>query len=1267
MKKRVLSALLALCLTLSLAGAAFAENETPVTTASPAPVEQTLDENSTEPTETPAPTAEPEATETPAPTTEPEVTETPAPIAEPEATETPAPTAEPEATETPVPTAEPEAIQTLTPLDEQEADSTQDGTNTQSAVSTLDSYDSLRAATVTIEDQIKSTGRLVATVAGADSDFLTYTWSRQADGGYFEDVTPVKVSGDDYNTQGNWLNVALDIESLCAGITDSTAKNAIRSRQYTYRVDVKQNGEVVASSEYQVPYYAQLLNGSFEDSNLVWKTTASDGEIEIGRYDQGIHVYGTENDKPSSDAGEKFAELNANAAGALYQDVLTVPNADLTWELAHRARNAQSQSASSDENYIMSATDTMYVVIMSTQDAEALLDGVDQSQQQDVLTEMINAVLGTQESVKYAQYTLAHGKQNGTQVTVTVTKVSTKSELTKEWVSTGWFPWNGYYTYSSSGQWDIYNGDYVVPEGQYATRFFFAAGDTATGNPTVGNLIDEVWFSPELPPPNPDKANLTISKTVEGISSSEVQANTFTFNVTKAGETVASFALPTEDGSWKYSLANIDPGTYTITETTPDTTLNGYTYTGTTVDGQKCWAKEITLNANANETVTFLNSYSAPGNNLTISKTFKNAGGQTIDPPKNLDHIDVTVKQTWNGTTVSETTVTLAKNGSDFTGTMENAYYYTEIEVTSETMYDVTGKEIDDTDWSNTFTVDRHYDDVEMSLVRQTATEGNQFELSGTGMLLIKRTSESPVIVMLNPPEDETERMTIASKAEKEAGSGIKAAEIVWMTPEELKVQEGVSIDFQADGTVDLDFGTSGKWALFWYGTFELTGLDISGTLTNTLNTEQTTDIAVTKIWDDGNNPERPTSVIIQVKKGDDTVGDPVVLSNENAIIGNPDTWSATVQVPKYNADGTLAVYTIVETVPDGYVAAYSADGLTVTNSLATGDLKITKRVIWSDDENPGNATGTTFTFTITGPADMAGDYTIQGSDEKASFTLNEDETTATATVTITGANSIVIEDLPQKTYTINETTAPDIGDEYYCSGTVYSDSNNTVTVAAGQTPVEKVVTNTYTHYKTLVITKQVDQGSSDAIGMGDKTRKFHFTTSLTRGDESYVVAENSQTPFDIELTTAAGTAEWQNAGTGSWTENGYGLANNGTITLQKVKVDDIITFVETEQNQDGYSTSYAIETNNTVSANGQDGNFILTVFDDKIVIGETGIAVSDDQIDVTVTNNRPIVAPTGLEDNHTKPFGLMVGVAVMAGLALAGGAVVRRRRRWME
>ena len=70
---------------------------------------------------------------------------------------------------------------------------------------------------------------------------------------------------------------------------------------------------------------------------------------------------------------------------------------------------------------------------------------------------------------------------------------------------------------------------------------------------------------------------------------------------------------------------------------------------------------------------------------------------------------------------------------------------------------------------------------------------------------------------------------------------------------------------------------------------------------------------------------------------------------------------------------------------------------------------------------------------------------------------------------------------------------------------------------------------------------------------------------------------------------------------------------------------------------------------------------------DGEPVKGAQPAPVMDKDHTVVYTNRLDPVAPTGLEDNHTKPFGLMVGVAVMAGLALAGGAVVRRRRRWME
>ena len=55
-----------------------------------------------------------------------------------------------------------------------------------------------------------------------------------------------------------------------------------------------------------------------------------------------------------------------------------------------------------------------------------------------------------------------------------------------------------------------------------------------------------------------------------------------------------------------------------------------------------------------------------------------------------------------------------------------------------------------------------------------------------------------------------------------------------------------------------------------------------------------------------------------------------------------------------------------------------------------------------------------------------------------------------------------------------------------------------------------------------------------------------------------------------------------------------------------------------------------------------------------------------NDDYTVEFRNTRDVVAPTGLESNHTKPYTLMVAAAGAAGLALVGAAVARylRRRR---
>jgi len=99
----------------------------------------------------------------------------------------------------------------------------------------------------------------------------------------------------------------------------------------------------------------QLANSSFEEpilpsnsykivpESLVpgWATTATTKNIE-----QWASVFGG----VSAKEGRQFAELNADAAGALYQDLPTTPGQKLVWSLYHRARQG---------------TDTMYVDIVS--------------------------------------------------------------------------------------------------------------------------------------------------------------------------------------------------------------------------------------------------------------------------------------------------------------------------------------------------------------------------------------------------------------------------------------------------------------------------------------------------------------------------------------------------------------------------------------------------------------------------------------------------------------------------------------------------------------------------------------------------------------------------------------------------------------------------------------------------------------------------------------------------------------------------------------
>ena len=314
-----------------------------------------------------------------------------------------------------------------------------------------------------IVNNITNDGTLVPEYYDANQNLVTdvrYEWSCMYFYVYNNDdsssgINPTPCDIDDAAVQDDGsINVAID----AGGITqekDADGRDMLRIKTYTCTA-YDLNGNELDSTSHRVEYGEDILNGSFEypripwgtnyafanyTRHLSWKTTALGSgymlgqDVELGN-DSAGNPYLTSGAKAND--GTQFAELNAEAAGTLYQDVLTAPGATLSWSFAHRSRKG-------------TGINQMYLIIAASHDASKIATQSD-----------INALI--------ARY-------NGDGVTITYD--------------------GGSYTLwqfqSDELSWDHHYGSYTVPEGQYATRFFFAS---ATGT-TLGNLLDSVHFNEE--------------------------------------------------------------------------------------------------------------------------------------------------------------------------------------------------------------------------------------------------------------------------------------------------------------------------------------------------------------------------------------------------------------------------------------------------------------------------------------------------------------------------------------------------------------------------------------------------------------------------------------------------------------------------------------------------------------------------------------------------------------------------------------------------
>lgn len=486
--------------------------------------------------------------------------------------------------------------------------------------------------TIAIKDNVSDSGCYEAAVTGGDAALegknVQYRWYKSIDDG--KTYTPVKAQN--FTAGGKTVsNISGDhSENLFLALDGGTVSDTLPS--VTYKAVLMVDGteyDNVSADLTNTTYQASVLNGSFEAPDLTdyyfqefvpeeteglfWKTTAENEEKPQLKYPEGwtqendrkhyIEIIDTGTTQHERDAvqhhkqgtatnGRQYAEINAGAAGALYQTIATIPGTTMYWSVDHSGRNG---------------TDTMAVVMMPESKAKSITT-------QDKLLEVL---------------------KNPSNYGATVA-----SDLSAE-----------------QGVWTTHRGEYTIPEGQYETRFFFMAVRTHDNIDTIGNHIDNVWFSQQIPPASLEKPYFTLTKHVKGdLSKKELQllSGQLTFSVEKSGnaqftnlETVKSYTAralgdwtQNADGSWtlsaRISMQDQDTGYYyRIVESGEG--LEGYTLTATANNGP------VRLQADTGTEFSFVNHYADAGRALTLKKfvrapdasgsftftvSYKDAGGQ---------------------------------------------------------------------------------------------------------------------------------------------------------------------------------------------------------------------------------------------------------------------------------------------------------------------------------------------------------------------------------------------------------------------------------------------------------------------------------------------------------------------------------------------------------------------------------------------------------------------------------------------------------------
>lgn len=1240
---------------------------------------------------------------------------------------------------------------------------------------------------VTIVDSIKTDGRFTARLNGNLSSGQTavYTWARSSNGYDYEEIAYTKVTGDLYNMAGEngtseatWVNVALDSE----------VANAADSQRYWYQVTVQilnSDGNAVDepyTAAAQVPYYVQLQNGSFETpayddhgqnyvmsgtDGVVWQTTGYYEEYgsRIELVGDNTYTWHGVNYCPTDDIYEtsvQCAELNADSAGALYQDVLTTPGSTMYWSLMHNGRT-RNNSFVGHGNYSQNhpASDTMYVLIMSA----TMADEMEINTQEDVEA-AIEAIQegdpkyagATVDTIEYKWYWTR--ENNGSPWRPNYTYyLHVYDEATDQWIK---------YEPGDNGQvqtvWKYHTGEYKVPSNQYLTRYFFVAGETELGRNTgddtppysVGNHIDNVHFSTDLPPAAPGTVSLEIEKHITGdLTETDfgVLKNQLKFTVQYGSQSVtvngSDMTWTGADGKYtgtyviqNISLAANESLQYTITEDASSAQMTGYTLeasmannSGSLLDGQVGVASFTNTYQQLDPLSPEHNKYIKDNGDGTYDLSLNVKGevqteSETI-PINVLYVLDTSYSMIWD----MDGTYAPGEDGDE--DLQHNSF---ERMKAAQDAMDALNRALQDEKFDPRFAMvtfnktattrtDTWISDSDglfrAGITAETATteqygSGTNYEAAFNEALpLIQtaptsgdRSNAQTIVIFISdgqpnwPRPNENEDLAYAQSQAEVAAKLISCDQFYAIgvgengEGEEYRSNlQGVVNAVTADET-DLFVAKESEALVDYFESLRANFTSVD--CTNVVITDQLSYYA--ELVDESQAPTitiqpltgQPIQVAITnyvqgndgIYTGIGTFNDGDGVSQPLTYTYNPGTKTFTLEFPSTYALENGWTYTItvkIQPTEDAY--QYYA----TNNSYPTENGETTKGEEGTDA--PGNDTSSgkpgfysnadaDLTYKSNGVdaeqpypdpviqvklGDLVIDKNVSGVDTSVvadkSFTFNierlsEDGSTVDATfngiydgvtftsgvaqVTITGDDAEEISGLLMGNYRVTENDPGNLN-AYDHTGTTYQvgeDTTQDVTVSPAKTSTI-TVTNTYalrTHI--LTVTKHVDGN------MGDTTQDFEFTiTGLDAGAEYTIQnADGSQT-------------------TGT-------LGQDHTFTLKSGQsaiftgLNELTDYSVTETNVPGYDQLVVFRENTdsnggTIQNKGEDqsASWIVDADSEHPLIGD---------VSILFTNTRNVGTPTGFfEDNL--PFTLMISAAGLAGIALIAAILVRRQRRRRE